>query len=84
MASAVKDLTEADSLKVDDPRVRLALCKEWMLHEDHERALLELNFPKDFDDAELADEILDPNDWHASRFVLEAELQLLGAMQGDG
>lgn len=76
LASARADLDKADALQPADPRVRLVLATEWMLHGDYDRAGAELQAIQQLDDATLSKYYFDPGDWMVEKFQRSAELAM--------
>jgi len=76
LSAARADLDHADALRPTDPRIRLALCEEWMELDDFARATAELEAFKAVDQATVAKHFLDPEDWIVSQYLRSAELAL--------
>jgi tetratricopeptide (TPR) repeat protein len=76
MKRAKADLDRADSLTIDDPRLRLVLSMEWLMQGDYGRAGAELTAVDEIDRAGLREYFLDPADWEVASFTQRAELAI--------
>lgn len=71
---AHKDLDVADSLIVEDPRIRFFLGAEWMAHGELDRATAQVQATDRLAREKLKDYFLDISDWTVTRFRLASEL----------
>lgn len=70
------DLTHADIHSSTDPRVHLAMCEEWLVLGELERAAAQLAATDAISPDALDGYFLDPADWTAVRFIHAADLAL--------
>jgi len=73
---AQDDLAAADKLAPSDPRHRLALCSEWMMHGQLDKAASELEAVKGIDEETVNQYYFEKGDWVADRFLRASELAL--------
>ncbi len=76
MALARADLQKADTLKIEDPRLYLILCGEWIEHGELEKAAAELEKVRKLPAETIARFFVNLNDWRATLFTSEADLAL--------
>jgi len=74
---ARRDLQQAAGLGIDDPRVLLMLCDEWLAHNEAAAAAVQLEATRDLDAKTIREFFLDVNDWRLARFVRAARLSLI-------
>jgi len=74
LALARKDLEVADRQVTDDPRVRLFLGAEWMVHGELERAAAELQAADKLPQEKLEEYFLDLSGWKVARFLFASDL----------
>lgn len=74
---ARRDLEAAEGLTLNDPRLHLALCEEWLTHREYERARAQLETARGQSQESLEPFVVDPDDWTAACFRLGARLALL-------
>ncbi len=76
MAAARADLEAADKIGPEDPRIRSALCAEWIGHGELEKADAELQAVDDLPEEVIDEHFFDVNDWTSTRFVLASDLAM--------
>ncbi|UCE50389.1 MAG: tetratricopeptide repeat protein, partial [Phycisphaerales bacterium] len=76
MAAARADLIAADELGTEDPRVRSALCAEWIAQGELDKADAELKAAGDLSREVMDEHFFDVNDWTATKFILASEIAM--------
>lgn len=77
LTASRKDLEQAEDLGTQDPRVRLALSKEWMNCGELDRAAAQLETAASLGPDALSEYFPDLGIWVAARFLQAAELAML-------
>jgi len=63
------DLDRAEKAKTDNPRIALSLSREWMLHNQLDRARKSLQSVRDVDSAAIEKYFIRASDWTIERFM---------------
>ena len=84
LADARKDLEKADTIGTENPRIRLFMAEEWILHGELEKAGDELqsadSLIKNLPQEKLEEYFFDINEWIVARFLLASRL---AGLKGD-
>lgn len=73
---ARQDLTQADEIGTNDPRIRLFLAAEWMAYGQFDRVAAELEAADGLSTEELEERYFDLNTWTVERFRVASELMM--------
>ncbi len=73
---ARQDLIAADQHGADDPRTRLFLAREWMVHGEYDKASAELEAADGRPEAAIAERYFDRDTWVVDRYDVASELAL--------
>lgn len=74
LEAARADLTRADAIQADDPRLDLVLCSEWIAHHDIARAEKHYQIANQASAEQLKRNLIQPDDWVALKYIHGAEL----------
>lgn len=81
---ARQDLTKADEIGTNDPRIRLFLAREWMAYGEFEKVAAELEAADQLSEEALEERYFDLNTWVVDRFGVASELALRTGNLADG
>lgn len=76
LALARADLEKADTLAIEDPRLYLILCGEWVEHGELERAAAEIEKARKLPREAVSRYFVNFDDWRATLFVSQADVAL--------
>ena len=74
LEKARSDLERAETVATDDPRIALALSREWMHHGELDRAAGLLESVRDVAPAAVKEYFIGPDDWVIARFLQTVEV----------